>query len=136
MAKPVCLIIGAGDYIGATIAKRFAAGGYHVAMGRRRGEMFAPLIEEIEARSRRAAPDTDPSSSVARNTSIPHRVMRPVFGAMSVPYPAPVHARAMTARAQYRAVPSMCQNPPRAVNFVPNGASEWRAPIAPARAQE
>ena len=34
--KPVCLIIGAGDYIGAAIARRFAKGGYHVAMGRRR----------------------------------------------------------------------------------------------------
>ncbi len=47
--KPVCLIIGAGDYIGAAIAKRFARGGFHVVMGRRRGEMFAPLIAEIEA---------------------------------------------------------------------------------------
>lgn len=47
--KPVCLIIGAGDYIGAAIAKRFAKGGFHVVMGRRRGEMFAPLIEEIQA---------------------------------------------------------------------------------------
>lgn len=49
MVKPICLIIGAGDYIGAAIAKRFAKGGYHVAMGRRRGEMFTPLIAEIEA---------------------------------------------------------------------------------------
>ncbi len=49
MTKPICLIIGAGDYIGAAIAKRFAAGGYHVAMGRRRGEMFAQLVAEIEA---------------------------------------------------------------------------------------
>lgn len=49
MTKPICLIIGAGDYIGAAIAKRFAKGGYHIAMGRRRGEMFAPLITEIEA---------------------------------------------------------------------------------------
>lgn len=48
-SKPVCLIIGAGDYIGAAIAKRFARGGFHVVMGRRRGEMFAPLIAEIEA---------------------------------------------------------------------------------------
>lgn len=48
MTKPICLIIGAGDYIGAAIAKRFAKGGYHIAMGRRRGEMFAPLITEIE----------------------------------------------------------------------------------------
>ncbi len=50
MTKPICLIIGAGDYIGAAIAKRFAKGGYHIAMGRRRGEMFAPLITEIEAK--------------------------------------------------------------------------------------
>ena len=49
MTKPICLIIGAGDYIGAAIAKRFDKGGYHVAMGRRRGEQFAPLVAEIEA---------------------------------------------------------------------------------------
>ncbi len=48
-AKPICLIIGAGDYIGAAIAKRFASGGYHVVMGRRRGEKLAPLIATIEA---------------------------------------------------------------------------------------
>ena len=47
--KPICLIIGAGDYIGAAIARRFARGGFHVVMGRRRGEEFAPLIGEIEA---------------------------------------------------------------------------------------
>jgi NAD(P)-dependent dehydrogenase (short-subunit alcohol dehydrogenase family) len=47
--KPICLIIGAGDYIGAAIAKRFAKGGFHVVMGRRRGEMLSPLIVEIEA---------------------------------------------------------------------------------------
>ena len=47
--KPICLIIGAGDYIGAAIAKRFAKGGFHVVMGRRRRELFAPLIAEIEA---------------------------------------------------------------------------------------
>lgn len=46
--KPVCLIIGAGDFIGAAIAKRFAKGGFHIVMGRRQGEKFAPLIEEIE----------------------------------------------------------------------------------------
>ena len=46
--RPICVIVGAGDYIGAAIAKRFAAGGYHVCLGRRRGEMLAPLIAEIE----------------------------------------------------------------------------------------
>lgn len=46
---PVCLIVGSGDYIGAAIAKRFAAGGFNVCMGRRRGEQLAPLVAEIEA---------------------------------------------------------------------------------------
>ena len=47
--KPICLIIGAGDYIGAAIARRFARGGFHVVMGRRRSELLVPLIGEIEA---------------------------------------------------------------------------------------
>ena len=47
--KPICLIIGAGDFIGAAIAKRFARGGFRVVMGRRQGVKFTPLIEEIEA---------------------------------------------------------------------------------------
>ncbi len=42
-------IIGAGDYIGAAIARRFAAGGYVVFGGRRNGEAFAPLAAEIAA---------------------------------------------------------------------------------------
>ncbi len=51
---PVALIIGAGDYIGAAIAKRFALGGFTVCMGRRKGEKLAPLIAEIEATGRKA----------------------------------------------------------------------------------
>ena len=47
--KPICLIIGAGDYIGAAIARRFAEGGFLIVMGRRRGEKLGPLIAEIEA---------------------------------------------------------------------------------------
>lgn len=49
MSKPVCLIVGAGDYIGAAIARRFAEGGYTVCLGRRHGEKSAALVEEIEA---------------------------------------------------------------------------------------
>lgn len=52
-AKPageaVALVVGAGDYIGAEIAKRFAAGGYSVCMGRRDGDQLVPLAEEIRA---------------------------------------------------------------------------------------
>lgn len=46
---PIALIIGAGDYIGAAIAKRFATGGFTVCMGRRNGDKLAPLVAEIEA---------------------------------------------------------------------------------------
>lgn len=42
-------IIGAGDYIGAAIARRFAADGYTIFAGRRNGEKLAPLVTEIEA---------------------------------------------------------------------------------------
>lgn len=42
-------IVGAGDFIGAAIAKRFAAGGFSVHGGRRQGEKLASLKAEIEA---------------------------------------------------------------------------------------
>lgn len=42
-------IIGAGDYIGAEIAKKFAAEGFTVFAGRRNGDKLAPLVKEIEA---------------------------------------------------------------------------------------
>lgn len=42
-------IIGAGDYIGAAIAKRFSAEGYIVVVGRRSAEKLQPLKAEIEA---------------------------------------------------------------------------------------
>lgn len=48
MTLPVCLIVGAGDYIGAAIARRFAEGGYTVCLGRRSGEKSARLVDEIK----------------------------------------------------------------------------------------
>lgn len=47
--KGTVAVIGAGDYIGSAIARRFAAGGYTVVAGRRNGEKLAPLIAQIEA---------------------------------------------------------------------------------------
>jgi len=41
-------VIGAGDYIGAAIAKKFAAEGFVVFAGRRNGEKLAPLVADIE----------------------------------------------------------------------------------------
>ena len=41
-------VIGAGDYIGAAIAKRFAAEGFTVFAGRRNGAQLAPLVAEVK----------------------------------------------------------------------------------------
>jgi len=42
-------VIGAGDYIGAEIVKKFAAEGFIVFAGRRNGEKLVPLVQEVEA---------------------------------------------------------------------------------------
>jgi NAD(P)-dependent dehydrogenase (short-subunit alcohol dehydrogenase family) len=47
-------VIGAGDYIGGAIARRFAAEGFTVFAGRRNGEKLAPLLHEIAAAGGRA----------------------------------------------------------------------------------
>lgn len=44
-----CAVIGAGDYIGAAIARKFAGEGFTVFAGRRNGEKLLPLKAEIEA---------------------------------------------------------------------------------------
>jgi NAD(P)-dependent dehydrogenase (short-subunit alcohol dehydrogenase family) len=41
-------VVGAGDYIGSAIARRFAREGYHVFAGRRNGDKLAPLVAAIE----------------------------------------------------------------------------------------
>ena len=42
-------VIGAGDYIGAEIAKKFAAEGFSIFAGRRNGDKLAPLVKDVEA---------------------------------------------------------------------------------------
>src|SRR5437667_5965301 len=42
-------VIGAGDYIGGEIAKKFASEGFTVFAGRRNGAKLEPLVKEIEA---------------------------------------------------------------------------------------
>jgi NAD(P)-dependent dehydrogenase (short-subunit alcohol dehydrogenase family) len=42
------VVVGAGDFIGGEIAKKFAAEGFIVFAGRRQGEKLQPLIKEIE----------------------------------------------------------------------------------------
>jgi NAD(P)-dependent dehydrogenase (short-subunit alcohol dehydrogenase family) len=47
-------IVGAGDYIGAAIARRFASEGLVVNVGRRNGDKLQPLLGEITAAGGRA----------------------------------------------------------------------------------
>jgi short-subunit dehydrogenase len=48
-ARPVALVVGAGDATGGAIAKRFARGGYTVCVTRRSLEKLQPLVDEIRA---------------------------------------------------------------------------------------
>ncbi len=41
-------VIGAGDFIGAAIARKFAAEGFTVVAGRRNGDKLAPLVAAVE----------------------------------------------------------------------------------------
>jgi NAD(P)-dependent dehydrogenase (short-subunit alcohol dehydrogenase family) len=56
-------VIGAGDFIGAEIAKKFAAEGFTLFVGRRNGDKLALLAKEIEA----AGGSVFPRSLDARN---------------------------------------------------------------------
>jgi NAD(P)-dependent dehydrogenase (short-subunit alcohol dehydrogenase family) len=47
--KQTVAVIGAGDFIGAAIAKKFAAEGFTIFAGRRSAAKLEPLIAEIEA---------------------------------------------------------------------------------------
>ena len=49
MDQRIVLIVGAGDYIGSAIAKRFAQGGFIVCLGRRNGEKLNPIMDEIRS---------------------------------------------------------------------------------------
>jgi NAD(P)-dependent dehydrogenase (short-subunit alcohol dehydrogenase family) len=42
-------VIGAGDFIGSEIAKKFAAEGFSIYAGRRNGDKLASLVQDIEA---------------------------------------------------------------------------------------
>ncbi len=46
--KKIALIFGAGPGLGGAVARRFAKGGYHVGVVRRKADSLVPLVEEIE----------------------------------------------------------------------------------------
>ncbi len=53
MRNATAVVIGAGDYIGGAIAKKFASEGFIVFAGRRNGDKLAPLAAEVEAQGGR-----------------------------------------------------------------------------------
>ena len=55
-AKPVCLVVGAGDATGSAIAKRFAAEGFIACVVRRNGDKLAAVVADIESQGGRAIP--------------------------------------------------------------------------------
>ncbi|MGB0688572.1 MAG: SDR family NAD(P)-dependent oxidoreductase, partial [Paracoccaceae bacterium] len=54
MSAPIVFIVGAGDYIGAAIARRFAKGGFTVCLGRRNGDKLEPLLEDLRNTGQKA----------------------------------------------------------------------------------
>ena len=54
MRNATVAVNGAGDYIGAAIARKFAAEGFIIFAGRRDGDKLAPLVADIEAHGGRA----------------------------------------------------------------------------------
>ena len=56
--NPVALVVGAGDFIGSAIAKRFARGGYTLCVGRRNADKLKTLVDAIESDGGKAVPFT------------------------------------------------------------------------------
>jgi NAD(P)-dependent dehydrogenase (short-subunit alcohol dehydrogenase family) len=54
MASRAILVIGAGDYTGGAVARRFAREGYVACVSRRHGDKLAPLVEQIRREGGRA----------------------------------------------------------------------------------
>ncbi|MFV0477956.1 MAG: SDR family oxidoreductase [Parahaliea sp.] len=53
-SKGAVLVVGAGDFIGAEIGRRFAREGYSICLGRRNADKLTPLVEEINRAGGRA----------------------------------------------------------------------------------
>ncbi|MFM5922781.1 MAG: SDR family NAD(P)-dependent oxidoreductase [Novosphingobium sp.] len=71
MVQQSVAVIGAGDFIGASIARRFAAEGFAVHAGRRNGEKLAPLLGgNITGRSLDARESEDVNAFLAEAEAI------------------------------------------------------------------
>ena len=56
VARPVCLVVGAGDFTGGAVARRFARAGFTACVVRRHGDQLASLVQEIEGTGGVAVP--------------------------------------------------------------------------------
>ena len=52
----VVLLVGAGDAIGAAVARRFAKGGYKVCVARREAAKSQALVDELKAEDAKSTP--------------------------------------------------------------------------------
>lgn len=68
--KPVAIAVGAGDAIGAAFARRFARGGYRVAIARRDARKSDALIREIESRGQCAKAYSVDARDEAQTTAL------------------------------------------------------------------
>ena len=82
--KPVAVVAGAGPGNGAALARRFAIGGYAVALLARNGAKIAGLAEQIDGAVAYACDVSDPASvDTVFDTIIPRNVRlaeAPSFG--------------------------------------------------------
>jgi len=76
-------VIGAGDFIGAAIARKFAREGFEVFAGRRNGDKLAPLVQQIESAGGQAmalqGDITDPRTPDALFGALEEAYGRPVL---------------------------------------------------------
>lgn len=90
MADPVCLISGVGPGTGAALARRFAAGGYRIAMLARNRERLDALAQELDGAKGYICDVSDPAqvnatvASVVSDLGQPeiliHNAVRGTFG--------------------------------------------------------
>jgi len=81
MSKGCAMIVGAGTGTGAEVAKRFAEGGYEVALARRDADALEPLVAEIGAgggKARAFGADASDETAVAALFESAERTLGPV----------------------------------------------------------
>ena len=77
MAAPVCLISGVGPGTGSALAKRFAEGGYHVALLARSEDRLAALEKELSNAKGYRCDVSDPTQVEAVATAVERDVGHP-----------------------------------------------------------